>query len=246
MNNKLLTTAILLLLTLFANAQTSPYINTEVKVNWPYLFNDFYDGVLVVGKDSVSMTKMNYHLRAETLHCIDSNGKIARIVFPGIIGIAVNHEIYRFVDGKLMRQLYEEDGNMLMEYIFIDYDRMGNGYSEGLALYARQHEDMYMRANWVNFFNYRNIHMPGEFNENYLELREKKSSGETLPMHTSYYFVIKGKSIHATSKCCNDVLSKASQKLLRDYIKENKLSWKNTDALVKILGYVSSVASLNE
>lgn len=230
--------AIALLATQTAMAQKTIADGYKPMITWPFLFSDFQDGIMVVGEDSVSQSKLNFHLRSEALDCIDANGKIARIIFPGIKGILIDHQTYRFIDGHPMRQLFEEDGDMLMEYYYIDYDLMGKGYNEGMALYARENFDVSIRANWHNFPNYKELHMPGEFNELYTELKDKRHGGMELPVKLRYYFVIGGKTIAANSSSCGELLDKQGRKQLASFIKANKLKWKTPEHLITILQYL--------
>ncbi len=236
---RLLLTLMLMVASVAIFAQRSavkPYAPTT---SWPYLFEDFQKGVVVYNNDTVSMAKLNIHLRAKTLDCIDASGKVARVVLsPKFQCAIINKEVYRIVDYKPMRQVYEEEDAMLMNYTYVNYDVMDNDYKQGLALYAREKFDVTVRANWNGHINYENIPMPGEFNESYKELRETRTDGKPLHINDVYYFVLKDKVFRAIPKECNEQLDKQGQKQLKSLVKSRNLKWRNPEDLIVILQWM--------
>lgn len=233
---------ILIVLTLLSVINVSAQNRTSKEyaptINWPFLFDDFYDGTILVGNDTVSHAKVNFHLRAEKLFCVDKDGKVARVTFANMNGVIINKRVYRFADGKLMLQIHEEDGAMLVRYKFLDYDLFDNGYMQGLALYARENLDVSLKANWNNHLDYKNIHMPGEFNEEYLTLFNNRSTAQELPVKERYYFIINGKLIPANKSGCTELLDKDGRKKFNDYLKSHNLKWKTASDLVTILRFM--------
>lgn len=236
-----ITLLLILAFCLTADAQTYSRKRYEPTTYWPYLFEDFQKGVVVYNNDTVSMAKLNFHLRAQSLDCIDYSGRIARVVLTKFQCAIINQEVYRIIDGKPMRQIHEEEDAMLMSHTYINYDAMDNTYMQGLALYAREKMDVAVRANWNGHLNYANIHMPGEFNESYKEMLEKKTDGSPLLTNNVNYFVVKGKSFRAIPKDCYDQLDKSAQKQLKDFVKSKKLKWKTTEDLIVILQYLKTL-----
>lgn len=236
-----LTLLFILAFSLTATAQTCSRKRYEPTTNWPYLFDDFKKGVVVYNNDTVSMAKLNFHLRAQSLDCIDFNGKIARVVLAKFQCAIIDKEVYRIIDGKPMRQIHEEEDAMLMEHTYINYDAMDNTYMQGLALYAREKMDVAVRANWNGHLNYANIHMPGEFNENYKEMLERKTDGNPLLTNSVNYFVVKGKSFRAIPKDCYGQLDKSGQKKLKSFVKAKKLKWKTSEDLIVILQHIKTL-----
>lgn len=225
----------LLLATIGINAQKVSKSEFEPTVNWPYLLDDFYMGRIFVGNDTVSDTRLNFHMRSEAIQCIDKSGNIARIIFPNISRIVVGDKTYRLIDGKPMLQIAGGNEVMVMEYRSLDYDLFDNGYMQGVALYARQNSDHVMKVNWNPHVDYKSIPMPGEFNESYAEMRTKWFDGQQLPVKTRYIFVIDGQSFHATLSDCNDRLNKDGRKQLKEFIKSQKLKWNKPLDLFLIL-----------
>lgn len=236
-----LTLLLILAFSLVVNAQTYGRKRYEPTTYWPYLFEDFQKGVVVYNNDTVSMAKLNFHLRAQSLDCIDYNGKIARVVLTKFQCAIIDKEVYRIIDGKPMRQIHEEEDAMLMNHTYINYDAMDNTYKQGLALYAREKMDVTIRANWNGHLNYANIPMPGEFNESYKDMLEKKTDGNPLLTNSVNYFVVKGKAFRAIPKDCYEQLDKTAQKQLKNFVKVKKLKWKTTEDLIVILQYLKTL-----
>lgn len=245
MKNSFLKTLISFLLCttfcLTADAQVNGRQGYVPTTNWPYLLEDFQKGVVVYNNDTVSMAKLNFHLRAQSLDCIDYNGKIARVSLSKFQCAIIDKEVYRFVNNMPMRQIYEEEDAMLMNHSYINYDVIDRGYNQGLALYARENMEVSVRANWNGHLNYANIHMPGEFNENYKELFLKRSDGQKLLINNVNYFVVKGKAFRAIPRECYDQLDKNAEKKLKAYIKAKNLKWKETEDQIAILQFLKQL-----
>lgn len=235
-----ITLLIIFLLTFAAGKAQQSSNEYEPTTNWPFLMKDFYDGTIVLAKDSICDTKLNYHLRSEALYCIDPNGKVARVLFPDMQCVVISNIIYRFVNGKLMLQLHAEDDAMLMDHAYIDFDRMEAGYTQGHALYARNTSETSMVANVNGHPILHTLHMKGENNESYANLRETWFDGQKLPIRHTNYFVLKGKTIKALQKECNDLLSKDKQKQLKALVKTNKLKWTRKEDLITILRFMKT------
>lgn len=104
-----------------------------------------------------------------------------------------------------------------------------------MALYARATSDVSMQANWNNNINLKTLHMSGEFNEPYLELRKAWYDGIELPVRHVCYFSVKGKVFRAIPADTYAQLSPDNRKQLRSYIKSEKLKWNRQEDLIQIL-----------
>lgn len=235
---KQITLSLLLLLSIATGWAQTGRGTYEPTLNWPYLLDDFYDGTIIIGTDSVCKTRLNIHLRSEALYCIDSEGKIARVIFPNMSAIIISNNLYRFVDGKPMKQLHAEGDALLMDYTYIDFEQMKAGYTQGMALYARAYSETSMQANLNNHIDLKELHMKGEFNESYNEMRNTWYDGDKLPVRNVCYFIVHGKTFRAISTECNAHLDKAAQKKLKQLVKSKKLKWKNREDLVTILKFM--------
>lgn len=104
-----------------------------------------------------------------------------------------------------------------------------------MALYARATSDVSMQANWNNNINLKTLHMSGEFNEPYLELRKAWYDGIELPVRHVCYFSVKGKVFRAIPADTYAQLSPDNRKQLRSYFKSEKLKWNRQEDLIQIL-----------
>lgn len=217
-------------------AQSAMTKDYEPTVNWPYLLNDFYQGTIILSDGTPSHARLNFHLRSQRLDCIDTQGKVGHVIFPNIDLISINGNIYRIIDGKPMQQLHAEQDAMLLEHVYIDYELIDKEkYKYGMALYARATSDISMQANWNNSINLQTLHMSGEFNEPYLELRNAWYDGIKLPVRHVRYFSVKGNAFRAIPSDTYALLSADARKQLRSYIKSNKLKWSRQEDLTQIL-----------
>ena len=75
----------------------------------------------------------------------------------------------------------------------------------------------------------------GISNMNHRQLVLEKEDGKLLPIKTSLYFILDGKSVAATKKGFKEMLDADKYKQLEAYAKANKINWKNIIDLQKIL-----------
>lgn len=212
----------------------------EPTLNWPFLLDDFYQSTIIMGTDTVCKTRVNYHLRSEALYCINDEGKIARVILPNMNCVLINNNVYRFVNGKLMLQLHAEEGALLLDLEYIDFDLMTAGYNQGHALYARSYSDHNMLANRNDHINLSALHMKGEFNERYAELKSTWYDGEKLPIKHRYFFMINGKVSKASQSDCYDLLDTAGQQQFKAFLKSKKPKWRKKEDLIAIAQFLKT------
>ena len=75
-------------------------------------------------------------------------------------------------------------------------------------------------------------------NMNHMELKSSKEDGSVLPTTSKLYLVLPDKVIYATKKDVNEIYG-IDKKAFSAFLKENKVSWKDPQDLLRVIDYIS-------
>ena len=219
---------VLLAATLFAAnvmAQDSP------TVNWPYLYPDFVEGQsLMIGGKTLT-AKYNIHLGLGALHFVN-DGIIAESSVANILTITLGEDLLRNVGGKMMRVLAQTEGGLVVQETLADYSaivRDDGAYGGSLSNAAKgfSYDE--------NYGNYGYL-----VTNSYEDLLSIKNESEELPVNVKTYLYINDNLIIASKKNVS-ALPGVDKKAFADYLKTNKIDWKDPADLVKVIDFVSGL-----
>ena len=219
---------VLLAATLFAAnvmAQDSP------TVNWPYLYPDFVEGQsLMIGGKTLT-AKYNIHLGLGALHFVN-DGIIAESSVANILTITLGEDLLRNVGGKMMRVLAQTEGGLVVQETLADYSaivRDDGAYGGSLSNAAKgfSYDE--------NYGNYGYL-----VTNSYEDLLSIKNESEELPVNVKTYLYINDNLIIASKKNVS-ALPGVDKKAFADYLKTNKIDWKDPADLVKVIDFISNL-----
>lgn len=213
-------------LLLFVVAAFAKY---EPNTKWPYLYENFTQGVIYSTDKQKSEAELNVHLSGNVLHYIGKDGRVYQSDSKGIARVEIGSDAYIFNDGKLMQIIANEGTNLLLKLQKGDFDRMqsGSGGAYGSDLNSSASKSL------------TSLELGGMNTPEHGKMLQEKNDGSYIPMSTVYYFVIDGKTIEATKSSVFDYVGKDKEDALKQFVKENKIKWKNTESLEKVLEYLS-------
>ena len=198
-------------------------------VTWPYANPDFYDGEITFSNGKVSRSKLNVHLGQGALHFVDSKGMISETSTAGAVLIRIGDDEYNATTGKLMKVLAKSDKGLVLEERLANYSaitRNDGAYGGNSASYAQG------RSYDENYGNY------GYLVTNvYEDLYAQKEYGEELPVVVNRYFTIDGALVPALKKNVT-ALDGLDKKAFAAFLKEEKINWKDSQDLLKVLLYI--------
>lgn len=216
-------TLLLLLLPNLCEAQ-----DYKPTTNWPYLMDDFKQGIIMREDSTVSNEMMmNIHLEGNTLQCIDANGRISRAAIGNIDHISIDEKIFRVIDGKMMQCIYEEDNCGIYHNVKADFEDM-----------LRSRMPYGMSGSTSASMIVQTLGLKGVSNERYEEVRKTWFDGLSIPLIETYILQINGKEIPATQKGCNNVLISAQRKELKQLVKSKDIQWHSVDDLKTIMTFM--------
>lgn len=217
---------ILLAATLFA---ANVMAQEEPTVNWPYLYPDFIEGESTLLGGKTATAKYNIHLGLGALHFVN-DGVIAECSVANIVNIKLGDEVLLNVGGKMMQVLAKAEGGYVVRETLADYSavvRDDGAYGGSLSNAAKGFS---YDENYGNYgYLVTNV---------YADLLSIKDQSEVLPVTVKTYLYIDGNLIVANKKSVSS-LPGVDKKVFAEYLKSNKVDWKDPSHLVGIIDFIS-------
>jgi hypothetical protein len=135
------------------------------------------------------------------------------------------------VGGKLLKVLAQTEGGFVVEEKLADYSavvRDDGAYGGSLSNAAKgfSYDE--------NYGNYGYL-----VTNNYEDLLSIKNESEELPLNVNIYLVIDNNLVQANKKSVS-ALEGVDKKAFSEFLKANSIKWKDPQALVKIIDYITT------
>ena len=200
-------------------------------VNWPYLYPDFIEGESLMIGGKTHKAKYNIHLGLGALHFVN-DGTIAESSVSDIITITLGDDVLRNVGGKMMKQLAKTEGGAVVQETLADYSaivRDDGAYGGSLSNAAKGFS---YDENYGNYgYLVTNV---------YEDLLSIKNDAEELPVNVKTYLFIGNNLIVANKKNVTS-LPGVDKKAFSEFLKANKIDWKDPADLVKVIEFVANL-----
>lgn len=218
---KLLSFIIMALFTLSASAQYEP--NTK----WPYLYENFTDGIIYFDGNKKTHAKLNIHLLGNALHYISPEGKIFQSTDNGVVRVEIGSDVYLFCDKRLMKLCATKGDDALLKLEKGDFDALTEGSGAyGASLNSSASRDL-------SSLDIGGLDMP-ELGR----MLQEKNDGRSFPVKTEYYFIVNGEQVEATKKGLDKYFKDSKPDEWKAFQKANKIKWKDAASLAKILDFI--------
>lgn len=195
---------------------------------WPYAYPEFLNGDLkqIVGPEKKG--KYNIHLAQGTLHFIE--GEMIREAVPTeVFSVKIGNDIYSNANGTMMKVLAKsEKGYVALEEKadFAALNNTGGAYGSSSNSLSTQALSSLEGIGGTRT------------NMNHMELKNSKDEGSILPVTSKLYLVIPGYVVFAGKKDVSE-LAGLDKKELNEFIKENKIKWKDPQSLLLLVDYMA-------
>ena len=191
---------------------------------WPYVYKNFQSGTIYFNDKQTLELQVNIHLLKSVLHYVNQDMIYHADTSNPIDSIIINKVKYVYMDNQLVEVIGEKKNNKLVLLKTGDFDVLFTTTGAyGTAAHTSAVNDL------------ASYEIGGISNMNHRQLVLEKEDGKLLPVKTSMYFIIDDKPVLATKKGLKDILNADKFKQLEVYAKENKIKWKKTGDLEKIL-----------
>lgn len=212
--------AILIWSTFGASAQTPT-------TTYPYLYDTFTDGTVVMTDGNKEAKKMNVHLRAGRLHYID-NGIIKEAYLTDVAAVEIGGDVYVPVYTSVMKVVAKNDNGCVVEEQLGDFQAAISG-SGAYGVSASSSATMKLTS----------VQSDSQVNQNYMNILNEKNEGMNLSILSTYYLVTPKYKIKATRADIEAALPQDRAALLKGYIKEHKIKWRSPQALLPMVDFLA-------
>ena len=195
--------------------------------SYPYLYDTFINGTVVMDNGEKEARQMNIHLREGRLHYID-NGIIKEAFLTDVAAIEIGNDIFLPVYTSVMKVMAKNNnGCIVMEYRG-DFE----GAISGSGAYGTS-------ASSSATMKITSIQTDNQINQNYMNILNEKEQGMALEINTAYHIVTPKYKVKATRKDIEEVLPVDKAAELKVFIKENKIKWKNPLGLLPLVDFLA-------
>lgn len=194
---------------------------------YPYLYDTFTNGTVVMDGGNKEARQMNVHLREGRLHYID-NGVIKEAFLKDVAAVEIGNDVFLPVFTSVMKVVAKNDnGSVVMEQLG-DFE----GAISGSGAYG-------VSASSSATMKLTSVQTESQVNQNYMNILNEKSEGMDLEIISTYYIVTPEYKVKATKKDIEELLTTEKAEQLKTYLKEHKVKWKNPQTLLSIVDFLS-------
>ena len=216
-----------LLLAVLSTAMAISAQRYKPNTKWPYVYESFTDGTIYFDSNKKTQAQLNIHLWGNKLHYISSDQKILETQNNGIIRVEIGDDAYIYIDNELVKILAVEQNNLVVEQIKADFDALFTGTGAyGSSLNSSASRDL------------SSLDLGGLDSPEYGRLLQERKDGRTISLKQQYSFIVNDKLIDANKKEVEKLLNNEGKNTLDNFIKQNKIKWKNIDSLKEVLQFV--------
>lgn len=202
----------------FAQSPTTTY---------PYLYDTFTSGTVVMDDGSKEARQMNVHLRAGRLHYID-NGIIKEAYLTDVAAVEIGGDVYVPVYTSVMKVVAKNDNGCVVEQQLGDFEAAISG-SGAYGVSASSSATMKLTS----------VQSDSQVNQNYMNILNEKNEGMNLSIQSTFYLVTPKYKIKATRADIEAALPQDRAALLKGYIKEHKIKWRSPQALLPMVDFLA-------
>lgn len=197
----------------------------DITTMWPYKYSDFRNGtVYFINKKTLS-APVNVHLLKSTLHYLD-NDQVKEVTTSEIVLVQIDEDNYFMRDNQLMRVLSGDSTGFVAELVLADFGALtesGGAYGSSSNVQATR--------------KLSSLEIGGISITNHMELKSNKESGSLLPLNTKYFIVTPDAVYPATRKGIESQLPDNKKDSFKQFLKQNKVSWKRPESLSVLLNF---------
>ena len=194
---------------------------------YPYLYDTFTDGTVVMTDGNKEARKMNVHLRAGRLHYID-NGIIKDAYLTDVAAVEIGGDVYVPVYTSVMKVVAKNDNGCVVVEQLGDFEAALSG-SGAYGTSATSSATMKLSS----------VHQEGQVNQNYMNVLNEKTDGTDLSIISTFYLVTPKYKVKALRSDIEAMLPQGKADLLKAYIKEHKVKWKSPQGLLPLVDFLA-------
>ena len=211
-----------LLFSVFAAAQSPT-------TTYPYLYDRFVDGKVVLDNGETEARSLNVHLRADALHYVDNN-VIKQAFLNTVKAVEIGPDVFLPVNGRMLRLAAKNDRGCVAEQIAGDFEA------------ARAGEGAYgLSSTTAATMKLTSIQTDSQINQNYMNILNEKDQGMELPVVSTFWIVTPSVRVEASRKAIGELVPADRQGEWKSFLKANKIRWKEPQSLLSLITFIETL-----
>ena len=194
---------------------------------YPYLYDTFTSGTVVMDDGSKEARQMNVHLRNGSLHYID-NGIIKEAFLKDVAAVEIGDDVYIPVYTSLMKVVAKNENGCVVEQKLGDFE----GAISGTGAYG-------VASTSSATMKLTSVQSDAQVNQNYMNILNEKSEGVDLKILSAYYIVTPKYKVKAARKDLEYALPMDKAEQMMTYVKEHKIKWKSPQSLLMMVDFLT-------
>lgn len=202
----------------------------EPNTKWPYLYKDFTKGTIYFeGNQKASTLELNVHLWGNALHYVGTDGRIYQSSDQKVMRVEIGTDAYIFFDHKLVKIIAVKGTDLLVSQTQANFDALNTGSGAyGASLNSSASRDL------------SSLDLGGLDKPELGKMLQEKNDGRTIPLSTTYFFIIDGKIVDANKRAIGKMIQNDRKDQWESLLKNTKIRWKDSESLCKILDFLST------
>ena len=204
--------------------------NNIPRETWPFLYEEFMSGATRT-KDGALVTESRFNITAHdgSLLYIGKDEKIMKADMSRVYTAKLGDDVFLNVSGKMYKLLSETEYGAVLKGVEIDFEEQSKvsiGYGINSSTASAQGLA---------------ILMDGRFDtlgKNLQQTENEKNTGDILPLRENYFLFFEGRLIPAKKQEILDMPG-IDKKATKAFFKQEKIRWKDTASLEKVLVFLS-------
>lgn len=218
---RIMCAAVILILSAVGLSAQSP------TTTYPYLYDTFTSGTVVMSDGNREARQMNVHLRAGKLHYID-NGVIKEAFLKDVAAVEIGDDVYLPVYTSVMKVVAKNDNGCVVLEQLGDFEAALSG-SGAYGVSASSSATMKLTS----------VQTDNQVNQNYMNILNEKEQGMDLKIQSTYYIVTPDFKVKATRKSVEEALPADKAEAFKIFLKENKIKWKNPNGMLPVVDFLA-------
>lgn len=194
---------------------------------YPYLYDTFTDGTVVLIDGTKEQRQMNVHLRAGRLHYIDK-GVVKEAFLTDVAAVEIGKDVFIPVQASVMKVVAKNDAGCVVLESIGDFD----GSMEATGAYG-------VSSTSSATMKLTSIQTDSQVNQNYMNILNEKEKGVILNVDTKLYVVTPTYKVRATKKDVEASLPADKAAQFKAFLKANKVKWNNPQSLLSVVSFLS-------
>lgn len=196
---------------------------------FPYLYDNFIEGSVVMDTGARETRQMNIHLRKGALHYIDKS--VVREAFlKDVVAVEIGADIFIPSSGVMYKVVAKNENGCVAEQNLGDFQA------------AIASEGAYgTSSTTAATMKLTSVQADSQVNQNYMNILNEKDLGMSLPVVTTKWIITPKYTVKATKKEVTALVPGERLQEWKDFQKSSKIKWKDNVSLLKVVDFLGTL-----